>query len=190
MLQHIFGTTVRISIFESLLIGIIIYIISLPFLVSKGVKKNIFTFSVIMYSSFLLFLTVPIVLAPYPENILQKIAWVFPEILWNPLHSIEGIHSISGFVRLIIGNFCLLMPIPIFALIKNKDFCWKVLLLISVNVSVGIETLQFIGNIVIGYSYRSVELLDVILNVSGSVVCFFVFKQIRKTFRSRSKMLK
>lgn len=182
LFDSVVSTTLNISPLDSLLLGVIFYIISLPFTVKKGLRKNIFYLSIFLYGSFLFFLTIPIVLQPYPEGLLLKTKWAFSEIIWDPLYSIRSIHTAVARIKLIGGNFCLLMPISIFQVIGNKKCSWKKILRIVLSTSIGIEFLQFIGNIVIGYAYRTVELLDVILNVSGAMICFAVSEKVKNSF--------
>ena len=177
LFNSVVSTTLNISTLDSLIIGGLFYIALLPFIYKKGLKKNILYFLIVLYSSFLFFLTVPIVLHPYPEEIFVKLKWALSEIIWSPLHSIRGISSAVSFAKLIGGNFCLLMPITIFQVIRNKECSWKKVLFTASGISIGIETLQLIGNVIIGYSYRTVELFDVVLNVSGAIVCFLLHKK-------------
>lgn len=177
LFDSVVSTTLNVSLLDSLILGAIFYIIFFPFIVKKGFRKNIFYFLIFLYSSFLFFLTIPIVLQPYPEGVLLKTKWAFSEIVWNPFYSLRSIHTTVDLIKLIGGNFCLLMPIPIFQVIGNNKYSWKKILLVVLSTSIGIEFLQFIGNIVIGYSYRTVELLDVILNISGAMICFTMLKK-------------
>ena len=182
LFDSVISTTLNISLLDSLILGAVFYIIFLPFTVKKGLQKNIFYLLVFLYCSFLFFLTIPIVLQPYPETFLLKFKWALSEIIWNPFYSVSSIHSTVDLIKLIGGNFCLLMPISVFQVVSNNKYSWKKILLIVLSISIGIESLQFIGNIVIGYSYRTVELLDLILNVSGAMICFTVFKKVKNSF--------
>ena len=179
LFDSVISTTLNVSLLDSLIIGAVFYIIFLPFTIRKGLKKNIFYFLVFLYCSFLFFLTIPIVLQPYPETFILKFKWALSEIIWNPFYSVSSIHSTVDLIKLIGGNFCLLMPISVFQVINNNNYSQKKILLLVLSISIGIESLQFIGNIVIGYSYRTVELLDVILNVSGALLCFTVFDKVK-----------
>ncbi len=182
LFDSVVSTTLNVSLLDSLILGVIFYIIFLPFTVKKGLRKNIFYFLIFLYGSFLFFLTIPIVLQPYPEGFLLKTKWAFSEIIWNPLYSVRSIHTAAARIKLIGGNFFLLMPISIFQVIGNKKCSRKKILRIVLSISIGIEFLQFIGNIVIGYAYRTVELLDVILNVSGAMICFAVSEKVKNSF--------
>lgn len=184
LFNSIITTTLNVSPLDSLIVGAIFYILFLPFTVKKGFKKNIFYFLIVLYGSFLFFLTIPIVLQPYPEELFVKIKWALSEIIWNPVYSIRSIHAAAARIKLIGGNFCLLMPISVFRVIRNNQCSWKKMVLIALSISIGIESLQFIGNVCIGYSYRTVELMDVILNVSGAMLCFAVLKKTKPLFNT------
>ena len=175
--NSVVGTTLQISIIDSLLIGIIAYLIALPFIFKKSLRNKVFYLFIFLYVSFSFFLTIPIVLHPYPHELMgiaERIGFVSREIIWNPLDSMHGVDSFRHFVTLIGGNFFLLMPIAVFILLKKPDYSWKKFLAVSLGVSCGIEFIQFVGNVVIGYSNRTVETLDVFLNVSGALLCFFI----------------
>jgi hypothetical protein len=153
----------------------------------------VFYLFIFLYVSFSFFLTIPIVLHPYPHELMgiaERIGFVSREIIWNPLDSMHGVDSFRHFVTLIGGNFFLLMPIAVFILLKKPDYSWKKFLAVSLGVSCGIEFIQFVGNVVIGYSNRTVETLDVFLNVSGALLCFFILKAVltkRKEKTSNNK---
>lgn len=187
LFNSVVSITLNISPLDSLIIGTVFYILFLPFSAKMGLKKNIFYFSIFLYGSFLFFLTIPIVLQPYPEKFLLKTKWAFSGIIWDPVYSVRSIHTAAALIKLMGGNFCLLMPISVFGVIRNRECSFKKMLLLVSGISVGIECLQFIGNIVIGYSYRTVELLDVMLNVSGAMVCFALASRIWKVKRNRQE---
>ncbi len=180
LIDSVISATLHISIIDSLLIGIVAFMMSLPLVRKQSAKKKLWLLGVIVYASFLLFLTIPIILEPYPDSFLNKLAFVFPNILWNPIDSIAGVTSPSDFARLIVGNFCLLMPLSVLTLARTPNCPLKTFLALPALTSLAIEVMQFVGNVMIGYSSRTVETLDVILNTSGAWLCFLVAKSIVK----------
>ena len=80
----------------------------------------------------------------------------------------------------VLGNFVMLMPLGLFFSFYIKDF--KRRLLSIFLFSVGIETIQFIIGILIGYNYRCIDIDDVILNVSGGILACICFNFILKKF--------
>ncbi len=179
------GATLHISIIDSLWIGVLAFAAALPFIGKKSLRDTIFYFFVFLYASFLFFLTIPIVLQPYPDNWITKMEWVSREILWNPFDSMRGIGSLRHFAGLIGGNFCLFMPIAVFLLLEKPSYRWEKFLALCLGISCGIEFLQFVGNVVIGYSFRTVETLDILLNACGALLCFFVLKAAQAKRRRR-----
>ena len=181
LFDSVVSATLQISIIDSLLIGVIAYLIALPFIFKKSLRNKVFYLFVFLYVSFSFFLTIPIVLQPCPNELMgipERIGFVSREIIWNPLDSMLGVDSFRHFVSLIGGNFLLLMPIAVFILLKKPAYSWKKFLALSLGVSCGIEFIQFVSNVVIGYSLRTVETLDVLLNVSGALLCFFILKAV------------
>lgn len=99
---------------------------------------------------------------------------------------LEGIISAfkdggSAAIRNVGGNLLLLLPLgfimPIISKHKNKFF---VVLISGICTAVGIELLQYIIGCIIGYMYRAVDVDDVILNLSGCLVGFALFKIFEK----------
>ena len=187
LINSVISTTLDVSVIDSLLIGVIAFLPFLPFVRKRSIKAKLWLLSVLVYSSFLLFLTIPIVLSPYPDGFANKFAFVVSDILWNPIDSIGGVASLSDFVRLIIGNFCLLMPVAFLSLTRNPRRSLRHFSVIPLSISLTIEILQFVGNVLIGYSNRTVEAFDVILNVSGAVLSFWITKLIIKSQSSRKE---
>lgn len=81
------------------------------------------------------------------------------------------------------GNFVMLMPLGIFFHFYIKEP--KRRLLGVFLFSVGIETIQFIIGMLIGYNYRSIDIDDVILNTVGGVLAVLVFDFIVKKYRQK-----
>ncbi len=178
LINSVISTTLSISVIDSLLIGVIAFSLMFPFIRKRTAKVKLWLLSAIVYGCFLFFLTIPIVLEPFPDSFVNKISFVLPDILWNPIASIGGVCSLSDFVYLIIGNFCLLMPFPLLILVKAPECTFKRFAATPVFISLGIEAAQFFGNVMIGYSSRTVEVLDILLNASGAWLCFYITKSI------------
>lgn len=78
----------------------------------------------------------------------------------------------------------MLMPLGIFFNYYIKDLKRR---LINIFLfSVGIETIQFIIGILIGYNYRCIDIDDVILNVTGGVLACFLFKFVRNKLQKQN----
>jgi glycopeptide antibiotics resistance protein len=77
----------------------------------------------------------------------------------------------------IVGNIIMFVPLGFFLVQLFKVRSLKSVLLLGACVSVGIELVQFAFNLWLGFSYRSVDVDDVILNtlgtgISGYFMCF------------------
>jgi glycopeptide antibiotics resistance protein len=80
----------------------------------------------------------------------------------------------SGSFRLMIGNVAAFVP---FGLLLPLAFRWAGLvttLLATIVLSVAIELGQLGGSLALGYAYRSTDVDDVILNVTGGMAGFVV----------------
>ncbi len=187
LFNSVISTTLDISLIDSLLIGILAFLIALPFVRKRSTKTKLWLLGALVYGSFLLFLTIPIVLSPYPDSFANKLIFVAPDILWNPVDSISGVTSLSDFIRLIIGNFILLMPLAVLVLTRNPNHSLDRFFVLPLCTSLAIEVLQLVGNVLIGYSSRTVEMLDIILNASGACFCFCIIKMVMKAKRLQKR---
>ncbi len=53
--------------------------------------------------------------------------------------------------------------------------------------SLGIEFLQFLGNVLSGSIRRTVEIDDVIFNVIGCMIAFAVYRIVHQAFRGKGR---
>ncbi len=86
-------------------------------------------------------------------------------------------------IRSVVGNFIMLMPLGLFFHFYIKEP--KKRFLGVFLISVGIETVQFIIGMLIGYNYRSVDIDDVILNTVGGLISVLVIDYIFKKLPSK-----
>lgn len=70
LFDSVVSATLQISIIDSLLIGVIAYLIALPFIFKKSLRNKVFYLFVFLYVSFSFFLTIPIVLQPCPNELM------------------------------------------------------------------------------------------------------------------------
>ncbi|MCM2979048.1 VanZ family protein [Priestia aryabhattai] len=75
----------------------------------------------------------------------------------------------------VLGNIALLLPLGIYVplLFSKKEF--KVNLTVGLMISVFIETMQFILSSLIGVTYRTTDINDIIFNGTGYVIGYFIF---------------
>jgi glycopeptide antibiotics resistance protein len=88
----------------------------------------------------------------------------------NKVHDIDGI---KNFYENLFGNIIMFIPFGIFLPWLYKKKFWKVVLIAALSASC-IEFIQFL-NMFAGY-YRYVDIDDVILNTSGAVIGYWIFK--------------
>jgi len=190
-------------------IGIII-IIFLIYLVTLLVKKKIKPEKVLIHLSFIIYCVsvFRLVFTPieifnleylyyYSRAFHEREPFTLLEHIRNidliPFRSIyftlsTSSHTLTMRLRPVIGNFVLLLPLPILLnLFRTKKMGWKKLMLIVFLTTVSIETTQLIINIVTNFPSRLVLIDDVILNtLGGAVGCFIIIKygdRIEKLYR-------
>jgi glycopeptide antibiotics resistance protein len=100
----------------------------------------------------------------------------FRETFWHannfvPFHTIWHLimnANIRIALNQIVGNIIMFVPLGFFLVQLFKVKRLKSLLIIGASASVGIELIQCFLNIWLGFSYRSVDVDDVILNTIGA----------------------
>lgn len=110
------------------------------------------------------------------------------QIEWAPLGSPLRIWRNCGymgsyreFIYIVGGNFIMLMPLGILVPLINRRFRLGRMIALAVSVSVSIELLQLIGNILGGS--RTVEVADVLLNSTGCVLAYLLFSPVIRRLR-------
>lgn len=112
-----------------------------------------------------------------------------------PFHSItDYIQHFSAGTALeeILGNVVAFIPIGFLVPILWRKFrAPKKILLLSLLVSVGIETVQLIESLAVRYPVRSVDIDDVILNFAGGVLGYLLFRAAQAVWDAwyRSRMM-
>jgi glycopeptide antibiotics resistance protein len=105
-----------------------------------------------------------------------------------PFHSILDIlrKAVAGSVilRQIGGNVLLLSPFGFLLPLLLKNISFKKTFLAGLSFSVVIEGLQYIISAILGFSYRSTDIDDVILNTTGACLGYLALSLILKVFRS------
>ncbi len=110
-----------------------------------------------------------------------------------PFHSITDYiqhFSVETALEEILGNVIAFVPVGFLVPILWKKFrAPKKILLLSLLLSVGIETVQLIESLAVRYPVRSVDIDDVILNFAGGVLGYLLFRAAQTVwdawFRSR-----
>lgn len=83
----------------------------------------------------------------------------------------------------ILGNILLFIPIGFYLpILKNKNL--KDVAITGFILSMYIESTQLLINTILGYNYRSVDVDDIILNISGALLGYLIFKIINPYIRN------
>ena len=98
-----------------------------------------------------------------------------------PLKTItENLSSRTGLIQLV-GNLVLLMPLVfILKYLTKKSHSDKMILLVTICVSIGIECIQYINVKITHFPSHAVDIDDLILNVFGSIIALVLLKLLNK----------
>lgn len=80
--------------------------------------------------------------------------------------------DINLFLLNIVGNFLLLMPLAVILIFLKKSTFFSVSVIIAV--SVFIESVQLLKNYLYGFRVNLVDIDDLILNISGALLVYFI----------------
>ena len=84
---------------------------------------------------------------------------------------------VLGSLRQLGGNLLALAPLGIYGpALWPRLRNWRRFALVAIAFGVGIETAQFVGSLVEGFAYRITDVDDAILNATGAIAGFFVWR--------------
>lgn len=181
---------IQLSLADGAILGLVLYVICF-FIRFKRKKlfQNVCLCLLFAYVGFLVAATQQILLPMGWSCSAEHTKFVFSTIRWEPFSSAAQIfyncityhHNLKTFFWIVGGNFLILMPLGVLApLLSRKYRFWRTLLL-GLIVSLSIEMLQLVTNLLGGA--RTVEMEDVLLNTLGCAVAYLVFLGVRKLFR-------
>jgi glycopeptide antibiotics resistance protein len=84
-------------------------------------------------------------------------------------------------VRQLVGNALALAPLGIYGpglWPALRD--WRRFIVVAVAFGVGIELAQYAGSLIEGFTYRVTDVDDAIMNATGAVVAFFVWRDVER----------
>jgi glycopeptide antibiotics resistance protein len=90
-------------------------------------------------------------------------------------------HLSSNTVRQLVGNVLALAPLGVYGpelWPALRD--WRRFVVVAVAVGVGIELAQYAGSLMEGFTYRVTDIDDAIMNASGAVAAFLVWRWLRR----------
>ena len=98
-----------------------------------------------------------------------------------PLKTItENLSSRTGLIQLV-GNLVLLMPLVfILKYLTKKSHSDKIILLVTICVSIAIECIQYVNVKITHFPSHAVDIDDLILNVLGSILALLLLKLLHK----------
>ncbi|MFF3025429.1 VanZ family protein [Gottfriedia sp. NPDC057948] len=160
--------------------GIIFFIYQVIKLLRKkevNILKVLMTFIFMNYVLFIIFiLFFPIFIDPHALEKGQSISYniiPFKSLYETTVFCIKHGYY-STLIKNIIGNLILIMPISFYLkILWNKLKDWRIVLILSFLISIFIELTQLIENIFQGTG-RSVDIDDVILNVTGFILGYWL----------------
>lgn len=165
--------------------AIILYIIFLFSSLIYAIKHKKTLLEFICTNLFVIFILFVISITLFPMPVQPKLLLNFRQHGYDtknnfvPFSSIYHIISRNDFsisLRQVGGNFCMLIPLGIYAPFYFKGMNkFKNFLLLAFLFSAGIEFLQFLIGAILQFNYRSVDVDDIILNVSGAMVGYIIY---------------
>ncbi|MEG2058000.1 MAG: VanZ family protein [Romboutsia sp.] len=84
----------------------------------------------------------------------------------------------------VLGNLILFIPIGFYLPFFRRNICFKKVFFIALSSTILIELTQGIINLIVGYNYRSVDVDDIILNLLGAILGYYLFKFLYPKFRA------
>jgi glycopeptide antibiotics resistance protein len=90
---------------------------------------------------------------------------------------IASLHALMELV----GNMVVLAPLVIYGPALWPSLRrWRRFALVAITFSVGIELTQLAGSLLEGFTYRVTDIDDVILNSTGAVAAFFIWREMER----------
>jgi glycopeptide antibiotics resistance protein len=146
-------------------------------------KINILDFRFWVLSSFVFYLLNVVNVTIFPIEIMfseeakQNVTKYFVNTNFVPFKSIIGSLEAGTSIRQNVGNLLLLFPLGMYLqfFFRKKNSSYPMILLYGCIASVSIEILQWILSY-FGYNHRSVDIDDVLLNVTGFVMGYILMR--------------
>lgn len=169
---------------NGMLAGVVGYILVYPFFYNnKTLWQKIIIGLIYIYGGALIFLTMFYNPPKYwdisvygLENAIQNIDYIPFVSTIRIFKNSQSINYYRDFIILIGGNLIMLSPISLlFPLLNKEKYKLKQIIKLAVCVSLSVELLQLLTNILTSHIVRTVEIDDFIQNVSGCIVAYFVF---------------
>ncbi len=175
--------------------GLVLYLICLLlFFRHKKISQKIFLAVLFVYLAVVASLTIAVtppsmwhISAKSTALAVKSIHWVPFESAGNMLHNSIAANNYKEFLRIVGGNFIMLIPLGILVPLINPRFRLGRMIAVAILVPVGIEGLQLLNNILMGAVIRSVEMEDVVLNAAGCIIGYLIFAGLQRLFKPKRK---
>jgi glycopeptide antibiotics resistance protein len=182
-------------VFVAMAVGLVLYFICLIlFFRNKRPLQNFYLALLFIYLAVVAMLTVSIPLPGLWRISAKSTAYAISRIEWIPFVSSANIlknsikiGNFKEFLRVIGGNFIMLMPLGILVPLINPRFRLGHMIAVAILVPVGIEGLQLLNNILLGAASRNVQVEDVIFNAAGCLLAYLIFAGFRRMFKPKRK---
>ena len=117
----------------------------------------------------------------FSEDNIVPFTTIFVQLISSiPFHHRSLIASLHALMELV-GNMVVLAPLAIYGPALWPSLrSWRRFALVAIGFSVGIELTQLAGSLLEGFTYRVTDIDDVILNSSGAVVAFFIWREMER----------
>ncbi len=190
-----FSVLIHNKIGFALVVGLVLYLVSLfLFFRHKRPLQKFYLAILFLYLTVIAFLAITITppntwhpSAKATAQIIDKIEWIPFVSSASMLKNSIRTGNYGAFVRIIGGNFVVLMPLGVFLPLINPKLRLGRMTLVAILVPVGIESTQLICNILMGSAVRYVQVEDVILNGVGCLLAYAIFAGLRKRFKPKAK---
>lgn len=171
----------------AMLCGVILYLICFALSFRRyGVRTNLCLAALFIYAAAVLQLTQTFSPPQTWQFSAASAQRVISSIEWVPFRSSAVLYrnglstgNLSAFIRGVGGNFILLTPLGILLPLLDPVFELRRITAAAVLVPIGIETLQFLSNLLSGSAVRNVQTEDVLLNAAGCLLAYALFSAAR-----------
>ncbi len=195
ILKNVFFNTAALPYWEAMGIGLLVFLVCcFLFFRRKKPSQKFFLAVLFVYLAVVVMLTIPVTMpnlwhisAKSTALAIKSIHWVPFESAGSILHNSIKANNYKEFLRIVGGNFIMLMPLGILVPLINPRVRLGYMITVAILVPVGIEGFQLLNNILIGAALRSVEMEDVILNAAGCILAYLIFAGLRKLFKPKRK---
>lgn len=178
---------------KSIVIYIIGFIIYIP-IMAMYLRKKESTTKNLLVSIFIVYLLLVIGITlfplPYQTHLLSNLRELKPGFEPNivPLKSIISIiqkNTVYDMIKQLAGNIILGIPFGFLytMIFKRKNKTLVNTIIPGITFSILIELSQFLIGQVIGYSYRVVDIDDILLNTIGIIIGYYLFVIVKPTLQ-------